>query len=454
MHADWDLAHTNLDSPTGAHLPAGLTTAPDHWRQRLQHAPNGHLLRPDGNAMLTALASGRPLSLLHLTRSLDVVRTSGHLLASTGCLVGAIYGSPLTPLPGGALRPHNLGTHLLDTRPDLDSRRDSIPLVIEITPDRPVEAAGLDYLRLGAVHLRAFDRHRHALTPAEDEKVARSVADRVRAAAPLLNLMLDLASGRSRPETGLFLDRLAAAVPVMPYLGYLYFETVAEYLMLHSTSTATKTYAGLGEMNNHLYKQLALTAVAGMGTLFDLGRFHPGHRRLLQLVDAIEPGLSEAAAGFVRDRLSHRFTATALAPTADASTFSFTAATTDELRTSATPLLGQLLFREVRLLDRYPQLYHLFEQEKAAEAWTYWNRRSISAPFNSSCGPKGEVGVNPAAPLARVTVWTAEQCSRGLLHPTEQVVVVPAPRLVPWLVAQLRDRTEEERWNNRSPVQA
>ncbi|MEU9077068.1 hypothetical protein [Kitasatospora sp. NPDC048538] len=454
MHADWDLAHTDLDSPAGAHLPPGLATAANHWRQRLQLTPNGHLLRPDGNAMLTTLASGRPLHLLHLTRSLDVIRTSGHLLASTGCLVGAIYGSPLTPLSGGALRPHNLGTHLLDTRPELDSRRDSTPLVIEIIPDRPTETAGLDYLRLGTVHLRAFDRHRHALTPAEDEQVARSVADRVRAAAPLLDLLLDLATGRTRPEAGHLLDRLASAVPVMSYLGYLYFETVAEYLMLHSTSTTTKAYAELGEMNNHLYKQLALTAVDGMGTLFDLGRFHPGHRRLLQLVDSIEPGLSEAAAGFIRDRLSHRFTATAFAPTADASAFSFTAASADELRASATPLLGQLLFREVRLLDRYPQLYHLFEQQKAAEAWTYWNHQGIAVPFNSSCGPKGEVGVNPAAPLAQVTVWTAEQCPHGLLHPTEQVAAVPAPRLVPWLVAHLRDRTEEGRWNNRSSAQA
>ncbi|MFF2546960.1 hypothetical protein ACFVUY_30995 [Kitasatospora sp. NPDC058063] len=95
-----------------------------------------------------------------------------------------------------------------------------------------------------------------------------------------------------------------------------------------------------------------------------------------------------------------------------------------------------------------------FEQEKAAEAWTYWNRQSITAPFNSSCGPKGEIGVNPATPLARVTVWTAEQCSRGFLHPIERVAAVPAPRLVPWLVAHLRDRTEEERWNNRSSAPA
>ncbi|GLW53574.1 hypothetical protein [Kitasatospora phosalacinea] len=452
MHPDWDLAHTHLDAPT-EQLPTGLTATPDHWSERLQRTPGGHLLRPDGNAMLTALTTDRPMHLLHLTRSLDAIRTSGHLLASTGCLAAALYGAPLTELPGGALRPHNLGTHLLDTRPDLDSRRDSTPLVIEVSPDHPAPGAGLDYLRLGAVHLRAFDRHRHALTPTEDHQVTRSVTDRIRAAAPLLDLMLATATGRIRPDAGAFLDQLAAAVPVMPYLGYLYFETAAEYLMLHSTSTATKNLAELGEMNNHLYKQLAFTAVDTMGTLFDVGRFRPGRQRFLDLIDGIEPGLSQHAAAFVHDRLCHRFTATALTPAADATAFAFTDADADDLRTAAAPLLGQLLFREVRLLDRYPQLYHLFEQEKAAEAWTYWNRRRTALPYNATCGPKGEIGVNPANPHARITVWTAERCVRGLLHPTEQVAAVPAPRLAPWVFTPLRDRTDEELWNSR-PVLA
>ncbi|WP_282202121.1 hypothetical protein [Kitasatospora fiedleri] len=343
--------------------------------------PDLHLLRPDGNAMLTALATGRPVHLLHLTRSLDAIRTSGHL--------------------------------------------------------------------------RAFDRHRHALTRAEAHQVTRSVTDRVRAAAPLLDLMLAAAAtGRTRPDAGPFLDQLAAAVTVMPYLGHLCFETAAEYLMLHSTSTATKNCAELGEMNNHLYKQLAFTAVDTMGALFDVGRFRPGHQRLLDLIDGIEPGLSQSAAAFVRDRLAHRFTATALTPAADATTFAFTGAGTDDLRTAAAPLLGQLLFREVRLLDRYPQLYQLFEQEKAAEAWTHWNGRRTALPYNAACGPKGEIGVNPVGPHAQVTVWTAERCTRGLLHRAEQVAAVPAPRLAPWAFSALRDRRDEDRWKNRAAALA
>ncbi|WP_405021146.1 hypothetical protein OHV05_33880 [Kitasatospora sp. NBC_00070] len=452
MRTSWDHAHTDFSTPpTDRPVPAGLADA--DWHHRIDPAPNGHLLRPDGNAMLRTLASGGPVHLLHLTRSLDAIRDSGRLLASTGCLVGAVYASPLTPLPGGALLPHNLGAHLLDNTRDLDSRRGSTPLVIEITPDRPAPPVGLDYLRLGAVHLRAYTSHRHTLTEAEDDHVTRSVTDRVHAAAPLLDLLLRTATGHPSLER-LLLDALADTVPVMPYLGYLYFETVAEYLMLHSTSRTSRELAARGEMNNHLYKKLAFTAVDGTGTLFDVGRFRPDHDRLLELVASVEPGLADGAGEFVRDRLAYRFAVTALAPATDTMTFTFRSADTDVLARQAPHLLGQLLFRDVRLLDRYPQLFHLFERAKAGEAWAYWNERGIATPFNGTCGPKGEIGINPAHPTAAVTVWKAEMCSRGLVHPIEQVAALPAPRLAPWVFAPLRDRTEEDRWNNRTVAPA
>ncbi|GHF50902.1 hypothetical protein GCM10018790_30880 [Kitasatospora xanthocidica] len=447
MHTEWDLAHTDYSAPPDRPLPAGLTDSEADWHQRLEQAPNGHLLREDANAMLASLTAGGPVYLLHLTRSLDAIRSSGHLLASTGCLIGAVYGSPLTPLPGGVLRPHNLGSYLLDARHGLASRRDSTPLVIQVTPGRPAPVKGLDYLRLGGIHLWTYQTYRHFLTAAEDDQVLRSVVDRVRVAAPFLDKLLHNASGGTTPNES-FIDALAATVPVLPYLGYLYFETVAEYLMLHSSSRATREYADCGEMNNRLYKELAFSAVDSMGTLFDLGRFYPGHTRLLDLIGRIEPGLAASAADYVRRRMSHLFAATSLTPRQDIRNFTFHTAGLGTLAKTAPRLLGQLIFREIRLLDRYPQLYHCFEQAKALQAWAYWNKEGILTPFNG-VSPKGEIGINPACPNARFTVWTAESCRQGLLHPVEQIAAVPAPRLVPWLVAPLRNRTEEERWSKR-----
>ncbi|MGW2377416.1 hypothetical protein [Kitasatospora sp. NPDC001683] len=450
MHTEWDRAHTDYSAPPDRPLPAGLTDSEADWHQRLAQAPNGHLLREDANAMLASLAAGGPVYLLHLTRSPDAIRSSGHLLASTGCLVGAVYGSPLTLTPGGALRPHNLGSYLLESRSRLASRNNSTPLVIEVAPDRSAPLKGLDYLRLGGIHLRAYQEFRHVLTAAEETRVLRSVADRVRVAAPFLDTLLRNASGGATPH-GPFIDALAAAVPSMPYLGYLYFETISEYLMLYSTSRATREYADRGEMNNRLYKDLAFSAVDGMGTLFDLGRFCPNRARLIDLVGHIEPDLAVSASDYVRQRVSHLYAITSLTSRQDVRNFTFHGADLGVLAEAAPHLLGQLIFREIRLLDRYPQLYHCFEQTKALQAWAYWNKEGISTPFNG-VSPKGEIGINPAYPNARFTVWTAESCKQGLLHPVEQIATVPAPRLVPWLVAPLRDRTEEERWINRSPV--
>ncbi|MFJ9440815.1 hypothetical protein ACIRRH_02960 [Kitasatospora sp. NPDC101235] len=247
MHAEWDHAHTDYGALPGRPSPAGLADTDADWYQRLEQTPNGWLLRD--NSMLRSLAAGTPIHLLHLTRDLAAVRASGHLRASTGCLVGAVYGSPLTPVPGGGLRPHNLGSYLLESRSSLASRSNSTPLVIEVNPVGPASLKGLHYLRLGGVHLRAYREYRHVLTAAEDTQVLRSIVDRVRVAAPFLDALLHNASGKATPD-GPFIDALAATVPVLPYLGYLYFETVAEYLMLHSTSRATREYADRGEMNH------------------------------------------------------------------------------------------------------------------------------------------------------------------------------------------------------------
>ncbi|MFD7414775.1 hypothetical protein [Kitasatospora purpeofusca] len=432
MHHEWDNAHTDHTSRSTRPGPSGVAETEADWRHHLEHeTPNGWLLR--GNSMTQTLTSGGPVHLMHTTVALDAIRASGQLYASTGCLVAALYCAPLTAEPAG-LRPHNLGSYLLETK------KHTRTLVFEITPDAPVPPKGIDYLRLGAVHLRTYLTHRNFLTEAEDAQLRRAVVGRVSAAAPFLDTLLANATGNPTPDAE-FVDRLAATVPVFPFLGYLYFEVVSEYLMLNSRTPETKAYAQLAEMNNRLYKRLAFSAVRGMDKLFDLSRFSPGHDRLLRLVGQIEAGLTSGAARYIRRRVSHLFTTVALAPGQDAASFTFGVADFDVLSATAPPLLGQLLFREMRIIDRYPQLYLAFEQAKALEAWDYWNTEGIPTPFNGTI-PKGEIGINPAYPRSRCVVWTAETCERGLLHPADQLDVTFLPRLAELgMTAMRRDAT-------------
>ncbi|MER5625862.1 hypothetical protein [Streptosporangium sp. NPDC002544] len=419
---DWEHAHTDYVASTTRPGPAGLATSDADWRHHLEHdTPNGWLLRPDGNAMLRTLTSRQPIYLMHMTRALEAIRTSGQVSPSAGCLVGALYCAPLTAEPDG-LRPHNLGAYLLETK-----RGTQQPLVIEIPRDTPMPAKGLDYLRLGGIHLRTYLTHRAFLTDAEDARLRLAAVDRVRTAAGFLDLLMAIACERVDIPDGEFVDRLAAAVPIFPYIGYLYFEVLSEYLLLHSTAPQTKAYADAGEMNNRLYKQIAFSAVATMGRLFDLALFNPDHRQLLHLVGQVEPGLAAGAPAYTRRRLPYLFTCLALPPGQDATSVTFHGADFDTLTEVAPHLLGQLVFRDMRTSARYPRLYPAVEQAKALEAHVFWNSRHIPAPFNGVL-PKGEIGVNPAWP-ASPKVWAVETCDRGLLHPVEQLDVIFVPRL-------------------------
>lgn len=422
MRDEWEHVHTDYTRPAQRPAPASLAESEGDWRRYLEgDTPNGWLIRH--SAMTEALVSGHPLYLLHTTKDIGAIRDSGELHVSTGCLVGALYCSPLVREREG-LRPHNLGACLMRTKPG------TTPMIFEVIPDAPIPTKGVDYLHLGAIHLRIYLRYQSFLTQAENDQLERALLAGLDTQAVFLDTALSNAVGRATaaPE---FIDQLAAAVPAVPFLGYLYFEVLSEYLMLHSTTPETKGYAHVGELNNWLYKRLAFAAVDGMHHLFDLARFRPRHQQLVQLIGGLEPALAPGAAEYVRRRLSHLFALTALHPSQDAATVTFRNADLSTLQCVAPGLIGQMVFREIRYMPRYRQLYHCFEKAKALEAWDYWNHEGIPTPFNGIL-PKGEVGIHPVYPRSAVRVWTATQDSKGFLYPAQEIATVLTPHLASW----------------------
>ncbi|WP_329329904.1 hypothetical protein [Streptomyces mirabilis] len=449
MHDEWEHAHTDYTMPAQRQIPASLAESESDWRHYLEcSTPNGWLIRH--NAMTEALVSGKPMYLLHTTKDINAIRTSRQLHVSTGCLVGALYCSPLARQREG-LRPHNLGAYLMRTKPSTK------PMVFEVTPDAPIRPKGVDYLHLGTIHLRTYLRYQSFLTPAENDQLDRAVLAGLRAAAVFLDVALRNAAGHATPAPE-FIDQLSAAVAHVPFLGYLYFEVLSEYLMLHSVTPETKTYAQAGELNNWLYKGLAFAAVDGMEQLFDLARFNPRHHRLVQLIEGIEPALSPGVVEYVRQRLSHLFARTALHPSQDAASVTLQGVDLSTLRKAAPGLIGQMIFREIRYMPRYQQLYHCFEKAKALEAWDYWNNEGIPTPFNGIL-PKGEMGINPVYPRSAVRVWTAELDGKGYLHPADEVTAVFTPHLASWWAPprqrDVQNDTDDSRFEAlgaRSPV--
>ncbi|MFJ8627507.1 hypothetical protein ACIRD3_32360 [Kitasatospora sp. NPDC093550] len=422
MRDDWEHAHTDYTMPAQRRTPTSLAESESDWRDYLETCtPNGWLIR--NNAMTEALVSGQPMYLLHTTKDINAIRTSRQLHVSTGCLVGALYCSPLASQREG-LRPHNLGSYLMETKPYTK------PLVFEVTPDAPIRPKGVDYLHLGAIHLRIYQRYQSFLTPAENDHLDRTVVAGLRAAAVFLDVALHNATGHAAPAHE-FIDQLSAAVTHVPFLGYLYFEVLSEYLMLHSTTPESKSYAQVGELNNWLYKRLAFAAVDGMDQLFDLARFNPRHDRLIQLIEGIEPALVPSVSEYVRRRLSHLFARTALHPSQDAASITFQGLDLRTVHEVAPERLGQMVFREIRYMARYRKLYQCFEKAKALEAWDYWNLEGIPTPFNGLL-PKGEIGIHPVYPRAPIRVWTAERDDNGYLHPAEEIQADFTPHLASW----------------------
>ncbi|WP_051779488.1 hypothetical protein [Streptomyces sp. NRRL S-241] len=422
MRDQWEHAHTDYTLPAQRHSPASLADSEADWRDYLEHStPNGWLIR--NSAMTEALVSGKPLHLLHVTRGIDAIRASGQVHVSAGCLVGALYCSPLASQREG-LRPHNLGAYLMATKPD------TTPMIFEVTSDAPIPPKGIDYLHLGAIHLRTYLRYQSFLTPAENDQLEHAVLGGLRSTAVFLDVTLRNATGHATPAHE-FIDQLSDAVAHVPFLGYLYFEVLSEYLMLHSTTPETKTYAHVGELNNLLYKRLAFAAVDGMDQLFDLARFNPRYHRLVQLISGIEPALGPGVADYVRRRLSHLFARTALHPSEDAASVTFQGTDLSTIQKAAPGLIGQMVFRAIRYMSRYRELYHCYEKAKALEAWDYWNSEGVPTPFNGIL-PKGEIGINPAYPRSSVRVWTARQDSQGRLHPDEEITAVLTPHLASW----------------------
>ncbi|MFC4035865.1 hypothetical protein ACFO3J_31000 [Streptomyces polygonati] len=439
-YEEWADAHVFFDAPPvsrpTSHRPDPLAEQTRSWAERLaRDTPNGGLLR--GNALFDSLRTDRTVHLLHVTHALERISERGVLHPSGGCLVGSVYCTPLTPA-GSGFRMHNLGAYVLrEEAPAFLARagapgRTPTPLIFEIhLPDQAYRGlAGIDYLRLGSIHLRIYSRLEYLLSKAERHRLRESVVSRVKNSTAFLALAASIAYEGARVPPESFLRLLDETIPRLPILGYVYFEALAEYLMLHSTSSPTKQHAQAGEFNNWLYKEMLFASFPQQAGRFDLAKFRPPPGDLAAFLRRLDAGLDPAhASAHLTDLISHLVAARLFTPGRIPAAWHHTRWEFDSLADRLGPLLGHLIHRELRTFGRYPDFYFYYDQHKALQAWNYWNHMDIVVPFNGTF-PKGEVGINPAYPDLRYRVWRAEQDEAGRLHPAEELALTIAPRLV------------------------
>lgn len=433
----WADTHVFFDAPPQVRTSQEpLPEQASRWCDRLTHdTPNGLLLTR--NSLFDVVRPGRVVPLLHVTHAMERISDQGALYPSGGCMVGCLYGTPLTPVDDG-YRMHNLGEYVLCREaPEFVKRiggaaGQPTPLVIEVTipPDAYHGLAGIDYLRLGEIHLQIFLHLEYLLSCQERNRLRETIVRRIKNSTPFLRLCTQMVRDGSVVGPEMFFRLLDQAIPRLPILGYLYFEAVAEYVMLHSTTTQTRLLMDRGELNNWLYKRILFTGFPEMAGGFDLSKFRPSQPDLARLLADADPTLDTThAMSYLAERLTFLVNARLFGSPLVPEVWHHTRWEFDELRQRVGPLMGHLIHRELRTFGRYPDFYFYYDQYKALQAWNYWNHMDIVTPFNGTI-PKGEIGVNPAYPDLRYRILSAELDDRHLLRPVEELELTIVPRLV------------------------
>jgi hypothetical protein len=188
----WADGHVFYDSPLAGQTTAKkgpLTAREGAWQKRIvQETPNGELFQR--NVLFDALTGSGTLTLLHITHGLERISQRGIIYPSGGCLVGSIYCCPLIPADDG-FRMHNLGRYVLTKEAPAFVARlgrkggTPTPLIIEITmpPDAYRGLAGIDYLRLGDIHLQIFRQLEYLLSKSERHNLREKIAGRIKNSA-------------------------------------------------------------------------------------------------------------------------------------------------------------------------------------------------------------------------------------------------------------------------------
>lgn len=432
----WSEVHTLHHTDTFQYLKGSYHNQLE-WKDRTVDTPNGELLKDNS---FFAYMQNKPekIYLLHVTKELEKIQESSTLYPSAGCLVGCIYTTQLYPESNNTFRLHNLGKHILQKEAVLTEGK-STPLIIEATyteEGREQILSGIDYLKLGTIHYEIYQNLRYLLTPVERKDLEAVISSKIKKSLDFIALC-SFIDNNSSPVSGReFISMMNSQIPNLPILGYLYFESIAQYTMLYSADPHSIELRKQGEFNNEIYKSFLLDIYEKIGK-FKLSDFNISFEDLEQKLEELDRNEelvidSSHFYEFIRDQVSHLVTQTFLNDPKSEPKWLTISWDFQGFSQILTPLLGHMIHRELRNFNRYKDFYFYFDQFKALSAWNYWNKVNIALPFN---GPlqKGEIGINPAYPHVSYKIYTAKPSSKNsdlLVIDQELEGVEIAPRLV------------------------
>lgn len=436
-------AHSFFNYPLTQHpTDPVFTTKENEWKEKIHsHAANGALYFQ--SAFFDSLKKSDKIYIAHVTKNLEEIKQTSAVYPSAGCLVGSVYCVPIAQ-EDSRFRVHNLGRYVYEKELKFSSSQQPSIIVLEIdTTNQLRNLVGIDYLKLGNLHLSLYEELKYLLSEDETDLLEKVINQKIKQSSVFIDYATSVYFCNGKMDSEYFFRLLQEVIHNIPILGYIYFEVISEYLMLFSDNNQTKIFAEKGEFNNFLYKDLLYDLLPQLKSGFNLSKFDISIQKIADYISEKKLITNFDLNGFkeyIAERIIFLFSSRMMNLDVNCNWKKFLW-DFDSIKEVAGPLIGHMVHRELRSFGRYPDFYFYYDQLKALHVWNYWNQSNIIVPFNG-CFPKGEVGINPAFPLLRYKVYSTNLKKENdflFLDLAENLDVKIIPRLIDLRFTMLRN---------------
>lgn len=388
------------------------------------------------NEIFGSARRGNGMTLIHITSSIEEIEKNGFLFASGGCLGASVYATPLNH----DQTLHNLAEFLVDYEVPNSLKAQNRPLkepaILAIRiPQRffngkEWQNSGFDYLTIGQTQTKIFKQIAELGVFSEEDyfKIKEKIIQQIQKTRPLLDISANYNLEKTSTES--FLGLFLRCLEEMPFLGYIYFEVLLEYVSLFQNDRKSISYKEKGELNNWNFKKMVFEICPHLFSGFKLVNFRPSFKQVSNylkrksLNNEIIPGFIENDfLEFMKWRLAQYIRLKLLGGESLPSNLDF-----EKLLKNDSTIVGHLFHKIVREIPGLSQQYFLYEELKAEVIWNMWNKLDIVCPFNSIV-PKGEIGINPRYPDLEYEIYLVKRGSRKIVFERE-VKVRLAPKLI------------------------
>jgi hypothetical protein len=371
------------------------------WQYYLVYGtPNGDLFKR--NSLFESVNHGKGLTMIHVTNNLDGIIQSKFLYPSGGALGASIYCVPLRA--DGKI--HNLSKFIAEYELPKFLDVKGVPhninyLAIHIEQENFIssnqEANGLDYLQMGPLQLELYKKFKRLYGlqhPEAFNKLEEKIVSQIDNTQDFLKFCVDYKVGDI--STAEFVKRFEKAIETLPFLGYLYFEVLLEYIVLFQDDELSVFLHEQGEINNYHYKTMIFELCPSLFQNFKLLKFRPKVSEVLAyfkeksakgliFTNFIEGHFLE----FFKWRLAQYVRYKLLGKAQMPETIEF-----ESLCEQVPALIGHLMHIELMQDDSLKHKSSTYTKFRATQLWKMWNDERVVIPYNSIV-PKGEIGVNP-----------------------------------------------------------